>query len=358
VVKEAMLRNQDYIVAGNTGFNVLFVSAQARVEMPRQAPPPPPKSTEMFRGVAEPPPAPPAVAPKPEERSPFAAKWDAKPAVIAPPKPVVKEEPATAPTEPVNLLDFLRGQKEPLYAVLDAARSPQIITLLREFGYQPAIPDTPSGTQPQILKRPPTPEVLLAQNVAAGFSPAQSGSGAVQSDSSSAQSDSSPAPGGGPQGSDAAGAGLKPAATSASSAAPSEPPADATLCQSLYDGYSALEFENFAPYLLRLPPNSELLEILVAEGWGKSWGIYLTCSKPFAEVRKHHYFRFYDPRVLRAFLPTCNPAETQSILGPVRWFFAEHEFGEVAVAYEAGKAGVAASRIALLKPAESLAPVP
>ena len=40
---------------------------------------------------------------------------------------------------------------------------------------------------------------------------------------------------------------------------------------------------------------------------------------------KEVYFRFYDPRVLRTFLPTCTPEETTEFFGPVRSYLVEAE---------------------------------
>ena len=57
--------------------------------------------------------------------------------------------------------------------------------------------------------------------------------------------------------------------------------------QSLYEGPKGERLAAAAPYLVSLPPRSPFLEILVREGWGKSWGVYLTSQSPFAEVRKH-----------------------------------------------------------------------
>jgi pSer/pThr/pTyr-binding forkhead associated (FHA) protein len=108
--------------------------------------------------------------------------------------------------------------------------------------------------------------------------------------------------------------------------------------QSLYEGPEGDELADWAPYLVALPTGSPLRETLVREGWGQSWGVYLTCPLPFAEVRKHFrkfllvksqedgrtlYFRFYDPRVLRLFLPTCNATETAEFFGPIREFLSE-----------------------------------
>jgi hypothetical protein len=107
--------------------------------------------------------------------------------------------------------------------------------------------------------------------------------------------------------------------------------------QSLFEGPKGDELAAAAPYLIQLSPASSTLEKLVQLGWGKSWGIFLTCREPFKEVRKHFrhfllvkmpdgkeaYFRFYDPRVLRVYLPTCKPEECQTIFGPVNTYLME-----------------------------------
>ena len=109
--------------------------------------------------------------------------------------------------------------------------------------------------------------------------------------------------------------------------------------QSLYEGPKGEELADFAPHLVELPSRSALIEALVREGWGKSWGIFLTSTSSFKEVRRHFrhfllvqvedgrelYFRFYDPRVLRIFLPTCTAQETSRFFGPVRSYLVEGE---------------------------------
>jgi pSer/pThr/pTyr-binding forkhead associated (FHA) protein len=133
--------------------------------------------------------------------------------------------------------------------------------------------------------------------------------------------------------------------------------------QSLYEGAKGAELADFAPYLVRLPPQSALLEVLVRQGWGRSWGVYLTCAQPFAEVRKHFrrfllvkaedgrelYFRFYDPRVLRIFLPTCTAQETAELFGPVGSYLMEAEEPHVLLQFTKGGRG--AERKALAVPA-------
>ena len=37
------------------------------------------------------------------------------------------------------------------------------------------------------------------------------------------------------------------------------------------------------------------------------------------------YFRYYDPRVLRTYLPTCNEQEMRTVFGPVLRYIVEDE---------------------------------
>jgi hypothetical protein len=113
--------------------------------------------------------------------------------------------------------------------------------------------------------------------------------------------------------------------------------------RSLYDGVQGEALAAAAPYLVALPRASRLLERLVREGWGDRWGIYMTSARPFAEVRRHLrrflivedeesrrrlYFRFYDPRVLRAFLPTCTPLQRADLFGELGAMWLESNDGE------------------------------
>jgi pSer/pThr/pTyr-binding forkhead associated (FHA) protein len=109
--------------------------------------------------------------------------------------------------------------------------------------------------------------------------------------------------------------------------------------QSLYEGPQGAKLAQVAPYLVRLKKDSLLLEKLVRDGWGESWGVYLTCASEFNEVRRHlrhflevmlpegeqAYFRYYDPRVLRVYLPTCTFEETDSFFGPIQNYLMEDE---------------------------------
>ncbi len=107
--------------------------------------------------------------------------------------------------------------------------------------------------------------------------------------------------------------------------------------QCLYDGQSATDLANWAPYLVKLPPGSPFTKALLDLGWGKGWASYFTSHASFEEIRHHFrkflmvqvqggeevYFRFYDPRVLREFLPTASPNEVTIFFGPVQEWLIE-----------------------------------
>lgn len=99
----------------------------------------------------------------------------------------------------------------------------------------------------------------------------------------------------------------------------------------LYAGDLAPDLEECAPYLVKLEPEEEFTRWLVDEGWDKFWSIFANSKTGLRGLRKHFrtflqvkgpdnrtlYFRYYDPRVLRNYLPTCNAGELDTVFGPV-----------------------------------------
>ncbi len=123
---------------------------------------------------------------------------------------------------------------------------------------------------------------------------------------------------------------------------------------SLFIGTEARDLAAVAPYLVALDRKSKTLEKLVKEGWGNSWGIYLHSAAGFEETRRHLrsqlspqvpaqkplYFRFYDPRVLRAFLPECVASEVTEFFGPVSEFVMEGDNAAIALRFRDTRSGV------------------
>ena len=53
----------------------------------------------------------------------------------------------------------------------------------------------------------------------------------------------------------------------------------------------------------------------------------------YDEDGKPLYFRYYDPRVLRVYLPTCNESELKTVFGPVTHYWVEGEDGNSMIEY-------------------------
>jgi pSer/pThr/pTyr-binding forkhead associated (FHA) protein len=131
--------------------------------------------------------------------------------------------------------------------------------------------------------------------------------------------------------------------------------------QSLYEGAQGAQLAHFAPYLVRVPQKSALLDTLVHQAWSKSWGVFLTSDTPLKDLRTHFrhfltvklpdgqqvYFRYYDPRVLRLFLPTCLPEETNQFFGPVKHFLIEADDPATALHFTRGPKGAAQKELHL-----------
>jgi hypothetical protein len=94
-----------------------------------------------------------------------------------------------------------------------------------------------------------------------------------------------------------------------------------------------------APYLVALHPGAAFTDWLLDETLGRHGGIFALTAADFRTMRKHcrtflivHgangkplYFRYYDPRVLRLYLPTCTAQELAVVFGPVSSYLMEDE---------------------------------
>ena len=124
--------------------------------------------------------------------------------------------------------------------------------------------------------------------------------------------------------------------------------------QNLYEGLPGRVLDEVAPYLVRFVAGSELLDRLLRGGWGEAWGFYFNSSEHPREVRRHLrrflmvkddetlerlYFRYYDPRVLREFLPTANERQLADLFAGFDRMVYEGADGEPTVV-NAGTFGV------------------
>lgn len=124
----------------------------------------------------------------------------------------------------------------------------------------------------------------------------------------------------------------------------------------LFGGDLHPRLQTAAPYLVHLAPGSPTTDLLLRRGWGNAWGI-VTVADPAVTLSQQtlHFkkllrvtlehggqfgFRFYDPRVLNTYLPTCTGDELRPFFGPVRRLIAERPGGSMFYAFELGPGGL------------------
>jgi hypothetical protein len=107
----------------------------------------------------------------------------------------------------------------------------------------------------------------------------------------------------------------------------------------LYRGELAPDMAEVAPYLVQLEAETEFTDWVLNQGWGNHWGVFAVSDGDLFALRQHFrkfltvydssgkpmLFRYYDPRVLSVYLPTCNPEEVTSLFGPVSRFLMESD---------------------------------
>src|SRR6266436_6558810 len=109
-----------------------------------------------------------------------------------------------------------------------------------------------------------------------------------------------------------------------------------------------------SPFLVLVPPHSRLLDVLIKDGWNHGWGFYFTATIGFENALWHWRsfvtlrnvngqavtFRFWDPRVIRAVVPTMTPEEAAGFFGLISRFIVEGDKPELAVEFSLAARGV------------------
>jgi len=123
--------------------------------------------------------------------------------------------------------------------------------------------------------------------------------------------------------------------------------------QSLFSGDLGERIKDVAPYVIDFPLEGSFKDWWFSQ-WAGSIGILLETTATLFAVRKHFrtllmvrdnagkrcLFRFYDPRVLRAFLPACSKEELARFFGPIIAFHCESDGGDALMTYRQSKDGL------------------
>lgn len=96
------------------------------------------------------------------------------------------------------------------------------------------------------------------------------------------------------------------------------------------------EIRAVAPYLVRIQQLDDFINWCLEEGLHQQWMIFFTASGQHLPGLRTHFkrlaivatedgdrllFRYYDPRVLSVYLPTCNQTERDYIYKSIPWFW-------------------------------------
>ena len=129
----------------------------------------------------------------------------------------------------------------------------------------------------------------------------------------------------------------------------------------LYSGTLPPALEIVAPYLVQLEFEDRYTRRLIEQAWGNSWGVFLRSNTRMDKLRRHLrgflvvrdpkgeslVFRYYDPRVLRVYLPTCTREELRTVFGPVECFWTEAENTETLLEFKFDQAKMSSNTIPL-----------
>ncbi len=106
---------------------------------------------------------------------------------------------------------------------------------------------------------------------------------------------------------------------------------------SLYRGGAEQQYSKVAPYLVQVDP--PLFDWIEGELWPSPWGIFVYAQASLESLRTHfrhfltvkgmdqkkYLLRFYDPRVLPAFLESCSEGELAQFFGLVQGYGAKKD---------------------------------
>jgi hypothetical protein len=124
----------------------------------------------------------------------------------------------------------------------------------------------------------------------------------------------------------------------------------------LFAGPLTPALEAVAPRLVRMSPQARLTRPLFECGWNDHWFVLVRTAPDVTLQQLHRHlrtllrvrdeagrilmFRFYDPRVLRPYLPTCTSEEGRLMFGPIEEFVCADDVADGMITFGQVPAGV------------------
>ena len=129
----------------------------------------------------------------------------------------------------------------------------------------------------------------------------------------------------------------------------------------LHKGFPPTASEIAAPHLVQLEYQGKNTRRLLQHAWGSHCGIFLKCDLGRDRLRNHLcqfltvrdprgrrlVFRYYDPRVLRIYLPTCFEEELRTVFGPIQSVWTEGQLPNDMLEFRVHRGRLAQGTLAL-----------
>jgi hypothetical protein len=124
-----------------------------------------------------------------------------------------------------------------------------------------------------------------------------------------------------------------------------------TRYKSLFEGTMDEQSYGVSGFLVECKKESPLFKWMTTEAWGDSCCIFFTSKASFDDLFRHFQkfnrvylegdevvlFRYYDPRVLKTYLPTCTKAEIDLFFGQIENFYTENKNPEIMSVFKKNK---------------------
>ncbi|AYM84329.1 DUF4123 domain-containing protein [Agrobacterium tumefaciens] len=107
----------------------------------------------------------------------------------------------------------------------------------------------------------------------------------------------------------------------------------------LYRGNALEEFGDDTAWVAEMTSDESVLQWLIDKGFGRRWSVFLRTAHALEDVVRHlrkftvvkdsegtiHFFRYYDPRTLRQYLPVLTSEQAAVFFKGIECFYCEND---------------------------------